>query len=183
VKGLLWLRRMLTTGLTGVAFWNSYNHTAAWFSDHGQAEQSGWLALIPEVGVILVVLTLCTGKLGRVESAIVRAIGVGSVAITFTANLAGASAGPMGVTAALVAPVFAVLGFALEAVSLSAEIEPPQSPPQPARKKQMGKTDIGILWATERDEWPTTAQILEKFPDISVTTARKIHNSKNLVSV
>jgi hypothetical protein len=93
----------------------------------------------------------------------------------------------MGVVAALVAPVFAVLGFALEAVSLSREIEPeplPQPLPAPSpRKRRMGKTDIGILWASEQAYWPTVPQILEKFPDISITTARKIHNSNNLVSV
>jgi len=99
---LIWIRRTLTTLLTAVAFWNSYTHTADWFADHGQNAQAGWLALIPEVGVILVVLTLAAGKLSQSDKWIVGSIGIGSVALTLTANLAGSTPG-MGVPAALVA--------------------------------------------------------------------------------
>jgi hypothetical protein len=136
----IWTRRTLTTGLTVVAFVNSYAHTAQWFKDHGQHSQAGWLALIPEVGVILVVLTLAGGGLSRPVQWLTGAIGSGSLAITFTANIAGSSPGLMGLSAALVAPIFAVLGFSLEVVSLSRELadrpdEPVQaSPPEPVRQ-------------------------------------------------
>lgn len=118
------IRRVLTTGLTIIAFANSYAHTVDWFKAHGQSAQAGWLAAIPEVGVILVVLTLAAGGLSKPVRWLIGSIGVGSLGITFTANIAGASAGTMGLIAALVAPTFAVLGFALEIVSLSHELEP-----------------------------------------------------------
>lgn len=123
------VRRVLTSGLTIIAFVNSYAHTKKWFTEHGQKDQAGWLALIPEVGVILVVLTLAAGGLSRPVRWLIGSIGIGSLAITFTSNIAGASPGPMGFSAALVAPTFAVLGFALEIVSLTAHAEPVQDEP------------------------------------------------------
>jgi hypothetical protein len=197
-------RRILTSALTAVAFWNSYTHTAAWFTEHGQAAQAPLLALIPEAGVILVVLTLAGGGLTTVVRWLIGAIGIGAVAITFTANLAGASAGAMGIAAALVAPVFAILGFALEVVSIEAPAEAPSEAPAespaaasaeapapaakparkvtPARRGNRGLTDTGILWATQVHatgaEWPTTAQILAQFPTISRTTAGRIRGAK-----
>lgn len=192
MRSLVWIRRALTASLTCVAFWNSYTHTVDWFTEHGQAAQAGWLALIPEVGVILVVLTLALDKLNTAQKWIVGSIGAGSLLITFTANLAGASDGPMGIAAALVAPVFAVLGFALEALALlgkkmpkpaSKKTQKPATEPKkaPAVRRQ-SLTDTGILWATQRvsdgGTWPTTVEVLAEFPDISRTTARKIHNAE-----
>jgi hypothetical protein len=120
----IWIRRVLTTGLTIIAFANSYAHTVQWFKDHGQSAQAGWLAAIPEVGVILVVLTLAAGGLSKPVQWLIGSIGIGSLGITFTSNISGASAGAMGLIAALVAPTFAVLGFGLEMVSLNHELEP-----------------------------------------------------------
>lgn len=189
-------RRALTTALTGVAFWNSYHHTTQWFADHGQAPQANALAAIPEAAIILVLLTLAQGGMSKAVTRIVSTIGIGSVAITLTANLEGAAPGAMGVAAALVAPVFAILGFGLEIVSLIDEASrkaeqlaagsPPvrrrRTTPTPATKAAATSlTDKGILWATEITAkgapWPTTAEILTQFPNISRTTAGRIHKA------
>lgn len=176
---LIWLRRFLTTALTAVAFWNSYHHTKTWFAENGQAAQAGALATIPEAGLVLVVITLAIGGLTPPVERIVKTIGVGALAITLTANLAGAAPGVMGIVAALVAPVFAVLGFALEVLSLVPASKPKRK--APAKKTAAKATrkpslvDSGILWATSRGgEWPTTAQVMEQYPTISRTTAQKI---------
>lgn len=193
MSALVTIRRILTGSLTVVAFWNSYTHTVDWFSDHGQSEQAGWLALIPEIGVILVVLTLAVGKLSRPEQYIIGAIGVGSLTVTFTANLAGATNGAAGIAAAIVAPVFAVLGFALEALAIVDKKPAKKTPAKKAEKAvaapkkvpaapRQSLTDTGILWATQRvsegGTWPTTKEVQAQFPEISQTTARKIHNAE-----
>lgn len=186
-------RRGLTAALTGVAFWNSYSHTAQWFEDNGQASQAHALAAIPEAAIILVLLTLAQGGMNKITQWIIAAIGVGSVAITLTANLEAAGPGAMGVAAALVAPIFAILGFGLEIASLTAPAaakptaKRKTSAPTAARKQAWSKraghslTDTGILWATRRASvttaWPTTTQIMEQFPQISRTTAQKIRNA------
>jgi hypothetical protein len=176
---LIWLRRFLTTALTAVAFWNSYTHTKSWFADNGQAAQAGWLALIPEAGLVMVVITLAMGGLNVPVERIVRTIGAGALAITLTANLAGAAPGLMGIVAALVAPVFAILGFALEVLSLAPAPKPKRKPAAKKKEPPSGRkpslVDSGILWATSRGgEWPTTAQVMEQYPTISRTTAQKI---------
>lgn len=125
----LWTRRSLTTGLTGIAFWNSYSHTAQWFRDNGQKDQAGWLALIPEAGVILAVLTLATETMNRPLKWVIGAFGIGSLSLTLISNVSAAGPGFMGLLAALVAPVFAVLGFALEVLSLQSEPEVVQAEP------------------------------------------------------
>lgn len=177
---LIWVRRTLTTGLTAVAFWNSYQHTKTWFAENGQAGEAGALALIPEAGLIMVVLTLAMGNLSPVAEKIVQTIGVGALAITLTANISGAGPGVMGFVAALVAPLFAVLGFALEIVGLTEPEKPAKKKPAPKRAPaKTSLVDTGILWATSRGgEWPTTAEILEKYPNISKTTAGKIRAAR-----
>lgn len=114
MKGGVVVRRVLTTALTVLAFWNSWTHTVQWFADHGQGDAARWLALIPEAGLILGLLFLAGGNLTAAQRVLVGLVGVGSVGITISANLAGASPGLAGKVAALVAPVFAILGFALE---------------------------------------------------------------------
>lgn len=116
-----WLRRGLTTGLTGIAFWNSYGHTAQWFRDNGQKDAAQALALIPELGVILAILILAAQRVTRPLKMIAGAFGLGSLSLTLLANGSGAGDGWQGLTAALVAPVFAVLGLALEVLSLQGE--------------------------------------------------------------
>jgi hypothetical protein len=108
------VRRSLTTALTCLAFWNSYTHTVDWFTAHGQEGAAHFLALIPEAGLILALLFLASGNLTRMQRGLVAVVGFGSVGITVAANLAGAGPGRTGQVAALVAPVFAVLGFGLE---------------------------------------------------------------------
>lgn len=107
------VRRLLTTALTCLAFWNSYTHTVDWFEAHGQAQAASVLALIPEAGLILALLFLASGQLSTIQRWLVALVGCGSIGITISANLAGAQGGTEKV-AALVAPVFAILGFALE---------------------------------------------------------------------
>jgi len=223
---IIWLRRGLTTGLTTIAFVNSYRHTAQWFRDHDQEAQAQWLALIPEAGVILVVLTLAQGQLTRPTKWLIGAFGAGSLGLTFTANIAAAGPGFMGLLAALVAPVFAVLGFALEMMSLVHEPAPagaepvqdepvpvvqdepasrepvspggggpevdrePVSPPatgpttkrEPVSRSGGGLMDRGILWATEQmvqtGEWPSRGQIVAQFPEMSLSTAKRIRAAK-----
>lgn len=188
------IRRTLTGSLTALAFVNSYRHTVEWFSAHGQSNEAELLALIPEAGVILSVLTLVMGNLNRAERVIISLIGMGSLAVTFWSNLAGAADGAGGVAAALVAPIFGVLGFALEAIDFlkkksrtrKVPAEKAQKPVSVPKKASGGTrtslTDKGILWATERTSagapWPTTKEIMAQFPEISETTARKIRRSE-----
>jgi hypothetical protein len=182
------IRRTLTTILTGVAFANSYSHTTQWFVDHGQADQANVLAALPEVSIFLVALTLALGKMNTVTTWIIRVIGFLSVAITITANLAGAAVGIGGVVAALVAPVFAILGIALEFSSLvkAAPVRKPRTATAkaapaakaPAKKRNRGVIDTGILWATQQATWPTQTEIMEQFPTINRNTASRIHNAK-----
>src|SRR5512144_1182738 len=107
------VRRVITTGLATIAFINSYSHTSNWFADHGQAAQANALAAIPEVAIIMVLLTLALGGMDVITTYLIGTIGIGSIAITITANLEGAAPGLAGAIAALVAPVFAILAFAL----------------------------------------------------------------------
>jgi hypothetical protein len=184
---LITVRRTLTTGITAIAFGYSYSHTKGWFSDHGQAEGAGVLALLPEVSIFLVALTLALGNLNRITAWIIWAIGAGSVAITITANLAGAGAGAAGIIAALVAPVFAILGIALEFSSLvkaktvrkAKTRKTPVVTAKPAAKRtNRGVIDRGILWATQQRTWPTVTEIQAEFPTITRSTAGRIHNAK-----
>lgn len=117
---MLMVRRLLTAGLTGIAFWNSYEHTAQWFADSGQGDARYALACIPEVGVFLVILSIALDHLSRAQKVVLAAVGAGSVSITLTANLASAGPGPAGKAAALVAPLFAIGGFCLELLGESA---------------------------------------------------------------
>jgi hypothetical protein len=190
-NALVWVRRTLTSGLTAVAFVNSYEHTVKWFTDNGQPEHAGWLGLIPEVGVFLVILTLATAALSREVKGIMYTIGAMSLGVTFTANLAGAT-GLAGICAALVAPVFAVMGFALEIVSLTQKkpaptrkLSAPRKVPTDHKTPRLTKFDEGVLWATQREKngqgWPTTAEIRAQFPATSETTAKKIRSSRTKV--
>lgn len=183
---LIWTRRLLTTGLTTIAFVNSYGHTVQWFADNGQAPHAGWLGTIPEIGVILVVLVLATANISTPVKRVIQVIGALSLGITMTANVSGA-VGVAGIVAALVAPVFAVLGFALEVLSIAPAPKPaskPRKAPQNHKKPaRLTKFDEGVLWATEQAEWPTTAQIMAQFPQTSQTTARKIRRAQALQNV
>jgi hypothetical protein len=185
------VRRTLTSGLTAIAFFNSFSHTAAWFADNGQAAAAPLLAAIPEVAIILVVLTLAQGGMSKATTGIISAIGFGSVAITITANLAGAAPGLAGVAAALVAPVFAILGFGLEFTSIvkvaparkapakrSSKAPVAEKAPVTAKKKNRGVIDQGILWASALPTWPSIEEIQEQFPAINRNTASRIHNSR-----
>ena len=184
------VRRTITTGLTTIAFLNSYSHTTNWFSNHGQAGQANFLAAIPEVAIILVVLTLAQGNMSRVTTALIGTIGVGSVTITLAANLAGASSGVAGIAAALVAPVFAILGFGLEFTSM-VKVAPARKPvtrkapatkpvkaAEAPKKRNRGVIDRGILWASEQAVWPTVIEIQTEYPTINRNTASRIHNAK-----
>jgi hypothetical protein len=186
---LITVRRTLTSAITVIAFGYSYSHTKGWFAAHGQSDGAGVLALLPEVSILLVALTLALGKMNRITTWIIRTIGVGSVAITITANLAGAAPGAAGVIAALVAPVFAILGIALEFSSL-VKVAPVRKPvtskaakkPQPTatapKKKNRGVIDQGIIWAAALPTWPTVEEIQEQFPNINRNTASRIHNQR-----
>jgi hypothetical protein len=111
---MLWARRLLTFSLTAIAFWNSYEHTRIWFVSNGQETAAWALALIPEGGVFLVLLSLALDHLTRAQKWILGSVALGSVSVTLTGNLAGAGPGLMGAAAALVAPLFAIAGFGLE---------------------------------------------------------------------
>lgn len=215
----IWLRRGLTTGLTTIAFVNSYSHTAEWFRDNDQKAQAQWLALIPEAGVIMVVLTLATAHLSRPLKWLIGAFGIGSLSLTLIANVSAAGPGFMGLLAALVAPVFAVLGFALEVLSLVREPapagdepvqpepivdeppvdpepivdpEPPVDPEpivdprpkvqrKPVSRSTVGLMDRGIMWAQDQMDqtgsWPGRAEILAQFPEMSLSTAKRVRAS------
>jgi hypothetical protein len=152
-----WLRRGLTTGLTGIAFWNSYGHTAQWFSDNGQKDSAQMLALIPEFGVILGVLILASERLTMGLKLIAGAFGLGSLSLTLLANGSAAGDGWMGLTAALVAPIFAVLGFAMEVLSFQGE--PVSDEPEPVQEAQPEPQP-------EREPEPVHVPELELIPDV-----------------
>lgn len=138
---LVVVRRAITTALTIVAFANSYAHTVTWFEDNGQTGSARWLAAIPEAGLILALLFLATGQLGRLQRALVWAVAAGSVGITISANLAGAGDGPASKVAALVAPVFAILGFGLElAPSRTRTEDQPEAGPHPVPDRTESRT-------------------------------------------
>jgi hypothetical protein len=155
-----WLRRGLTTGLTGIAFWNSYGHTAQWFSDNGQKESAQMLALIPEFGVILGVLILASERLTMGLKLIAGAFGLGSLSLTLLANGSAAGDGWMGLTAALVAPIFAVLGFAMEVLSFQGEpVQEAQDQPQPVAEPVQPEPQ------PEREPEPIVVPELELIPE------------------
>jgi hypothetical protein len=131
---MLWVRRLLTASLTGIAFWNSYEHTVAWFRGNGQEAAAWALALIPEVGVFLVILSLALDHLTRPQKWVLGSVALGSVSVTLTANLAGAGPGLFGVAAALVAPLFAIAGFALEMLGESAVSQRESKAAQPVSR-------------------------------------------------
>jgi hypothetical protein len=187
------VRRVLTAALTGIAFWNSYGHTTNWFANHGQAAQAGLLAALPETAIVMVLLTLALGGMSVITTYIIGAIGVGSVSITIAANLEGSAPGLAGTVAALVAPIFAILCFALELTSLIKEtkrrktavtkpVAKPASKPEVAvsapKKRNRGVIDKGILWATQQPTWPSVTDIQTQFPTINRNTASRIYNAK-----
>lgn len=239
---IVWIRRALTTFLTGVAFFNSYTHTVQWFTDHGQKSAAQMLSLIPEAGLILVVLTLVTVQVDRLTTALLALIGTGSLGLTLTSNLSQAGPGWMGWTAALVAPLFAVVGFALEVRALVSEGGPAQiSSPEAAPAGEVNQTTTVVQinntvqtaqisspepvqhlspepvhvvqvqeetepvqvqkmsrpvqvqraigsgsdrWSTERrtaqewaqvqSEWPTVKALMAQFPELSLSTAKRV---------
>jgi hypothetical protein len=163
---MLYVRRLLTAGLTGIAFWNSYEHTVDWFRENGQAGAAGALALIPEVGVFLVILSLALDHLTRPQKVVLGFVALGSVSVTLTGNLAGAGPGVFGVCAALVAPLFAIAGFALELMGESApsqrESKAAQAPARPAQAMTHSGScaptgDLGLMVVSRdgslRDPW------------------------------
>ena len=239
---IIWIRRALTTFLTGVAFFNSYAHTVQWFTDNGQAHSAQMLSAIPEAGLILVVLTLITVQVDRLTGALLAVVGIGSLGLTLTSNLSQAGPGLMGQIAALVAPLFAVIGFALEVRALVAEGGPAQigsaqstpagevnqttnvvqvhntvqvaqlSSPEPVQSTapepvqvvqvqeetepvQVRKVNrpaqvqraIGSgsgrwsaermaahQWASAQSDWPTAKMLVDQFPDLSLSTAKRV---------
>jgi hypothetical protein len=126
--GLRVLARVLTTGLALAAFGLSYSHTVAWFEANGQAHGGRILAAIPEVALVLCIITRAVGKPTGGRLWLVGGLAAGSFGITITANLSAASAGVGGVVAALVAPLAAIVTMALE---VSHEPATPASPAQP----------------------------------------------------
>jgi hypothetical protein len=134
------VRRVLTAALTTLAFWNSYTHTVHWFGVHGQEDAAQFLALIPEAGLILALLFAASGELTGPQKWLVGFVGFGSIGITISANLAGAPPGVAGSIAALVAPVFAILGFALEVTgpAKTGPVAVDQEPAQPGPVDQSG---------------------------------------------
>lgn len=185
----LWLgrfRHLLTTFLVGVAFWNSYAHTVAWFEGHGQ-EQAAWLAILPEMGTVLVIISLALGGLTVAQKGILGVVGLGSVSVTLVANLAGAAPGPGGTAAALVAPLFAIAGFALELTggaggegvshrepqvahltgslrptgSLTYEVIRLETPDEPVSQdgEPMSRAD-GLMWIEMAETRPTCAEVM-----------------------
>lgn len=247
----VWTRRVLVTLITSGAFLNSYGHTVQWFRDHHQMDHAKMLGFMPEAGVVVLVLSLVLGRMNLSTKLITGSFGMISVGITFTANLSTAGDGPSGKAAALIAPVFAVLGFALEASSLVSAVdhpvakitpagdepvlvdqtdpwlkaqmdqmaqaqaqgveahvdqygrvqfvrpepvepepvslpvvhEPPPAEPVKVQRKPVSRStggllDNGIIWATElntaRAQWPTVAEIMKEFPDMSRSTAKRV---------
>lgn len=177
------IRHLLTAFLVVVAFWNSYEHTVAWFEGHGQ-EQAGWLATLPEMGTALVIISLALGGLTAAQKGILGVVGLGSVSVTLVANLAGAAPGPGGTAAALVAPLFAIAGFALELTGgaggeevshrepqvahLSGSIRPTGSltyevirldEPCAAAGEPMSRAD-GLMWIEMAEVRPTCAEVM-----------------------
>lgn len=132
---MLYVRRLLTISLTAIAFWNSYEHTRDWFVSNGQETAAWALALIPEGGVFLVILSLALDHLTRPQKWVLGFVALGSVSVTLTGNLVGAGPGLMGAAAALVAPLFAIAGFALELLGESA---PSQQVSRPAQAMTHG---------------------------------------------
>lgn len=118
------VRRLITGALILIALFYSYSHTAQWFREQGQEEGAQVLAFLPELGLILVILTLVTAHLDQLTRAVLVVVGVSSLAITLTGNLWTAGPGPMGWAAALVAPLFSALFFTLEVRSLTSSGEP-----------------------------------------------------------
>jgi hypothetical protein len=187
-------RQVIVGSLTALAFYHSYGNTVDWFANHGQAEHAPLLAAIPEVAIIMVLITLALGGMDVITTYIIGAIGVGSVAITITANLEGADSDLAGAIAALVAPGFAVLGAALELVSLiktskarkrTTTVTKPVATAKPvtaaapvAKKRNRGVIDRGILWASEQPTWPSVDDLVVEFPTINRNTASRIHNSR-----
>jgi hypothetical protein len=129
IEAAIWTRRGLITGITGAAFVNSYGHTAKWFTDHNQKDHASMLALMPEAGVMVLVLSLVIPGLSQLAKWTIGAFGLISLGITFTANLSDAGPGIAGKAAALITPVFAVLGFMLEASSLVGAASAPVTAP------------------------------------------------------
>jgi hypothetical protein len=111
---LLPFRRLLTAVLTTIAFVNSYEHTWHWFAEHGQANAAHWLAAIPELSIILVIVSISLADLSRSQQVILALIGAGAVSVTLTSNLSARGPHAAGAAAALVAPLFAIAGFGLE---------------------------------------------------------------------
>jgi hypothetical protein len=112
--GLRLASRALTTLLAVAAFGLSYSHTVAWFAAHGQQDGKYILAAIPEISLIMCVITRACEQPKALRAWLIGALAVGSFGITITANLAAASAGAGGVVAALVAPLAAIITMALE---------------------------------------------------------------------
>lgn len=120
---LVSVRRVLTALLILVAFWFSYSHTAQWLRENGQAQGAEALALVPEVALMLVILTLVTTELDWIARLVLITAGTGSLAVTLAGNLSQASPGPAGKAAALIAPLGSALFFILEVRSIVAEIK------------------------------------------------------------
>ncbi|MGL5828372.1 MAG: hypothetical protein ACRC0L_02235 [Angustibacter sp.] len=112
--GLRRVSRALTTLLAVAAFGLSYSHTVAWFAGHGQENGKYILAAIPEISLIMCVITCASERPKALRAWLIGALAAGSFGITITANLAAASAGAGGVVAALVAPLAAIIMMALE---------------------------------------------------------------------
>lgn len=173
------ISRHIVAALTVYAFGNSYLHGVDWVQEHSSNDVFAWgTAGIPE---LILISTLLRGKFDL--KAVVG--GASSIGWTFWVNGASAGPGVSGMVVALAPPFAAVMcAWFLES---DEPVKPtptrkPRSKLQDRQPKKLSKFDQGLLWAEALPVWPTTADIMKQFPDISRTTADKIRRSKSLVS-
>jgi hypothetical protein len=169
------ISRHIVAGLTIYAFGNSYLHGVSWVQDHSDGlDVFAWgTAAIPE---LILISTLLRGRFDL--KAVVG--GVASIGWTFWVNGAYAASGVSGMVVALAPALAAVFcAWLLESEEAPAPKPRPRTRPktQDHKPKKPSFVDQGILWATQTynpGEWPTTNDVIERFPHFSRSTAQKI---------
>jgi hypothetical protein len=152
---LRWVRHLAVLAMTVIAFANSYSHTVVWFQENGQEGTAHALAALPEVGLLVALLFLLE-PLDRAGRFLVGALGVGSLALTVTANLSHAT-DDVTRLAAIVAPAFTVFCAALEIRSILGHKVQPLTQTDPVEVSESQEPDPVDPPLTQADPDPVSA--------------------------